>query len=421
MDFFESNYFTYKNNTLYCEDISLTDISHQIETPFYVYSKKYLYDNYSKFEKAFEGIKHKIFYACKANYNINIIKLFNDLGAGIDVNSAGEFHRALKASVDPQNMIFSGVGKTREEIKLALENNIHMLKAESLSEIELINEVGMELGKNAPVAIRVNPNVDPATHPYISTGLAENKFGIDETAAVEIFRKAASLSNIEVVGIDMHIGSQITKVEPYVEAITKLVELKNKLKTVDISITHIDIGGGMGIRYFDEKPFLIDDFAKAIIPVLSKADCEIFMEPGRILTANAGALITKVLYKKTNLDKNFLVVDAAMNDNLRPSLYKAYHHIQPVKKTDKVEFTADIVGPICESGDFLGKQRVIQEVDEGDLLSLMSAGAYGIVMSSNYNARRRPPELLVDGNKFHIIRERETFDQLMQNEKIIQF
>jgi diaminopimelate decarboxylase len=375
-------------------------------------------DHFQEFENAFKAINHKIFYACKANYNINIIKLFNDLGAGIDVNSAGEFYRAVKAGVHPQNMIMSGVGKTRDEIKLALEKNIHLIKAESLGEIELISEVAEEIGKTAPIAIRVNPNVDASTHPYISTGLAENKFGIDETTALEIFKNARKLKNIQLVGIDMHIGSQITKVDPYVEAVNKLVELVKKLIDEGINLTHIDIGGGMGIKYFDEQPFTPQQLADALIPILKKVDCEIFFEPGRSLTANGGCLVSKVLYSKSNLDKNFLVVDAAMNDMLRPSIYKAYHHIQPVDISDADEFTADIVGPVCESGDFLGKNRKIKKCKSGELIAVMSAGAYGMVMSSNYNARRRAAEVLVDDTKFTVIRERETFEQLMQNERI---
>jgi diaminopimelate decarboxylase len=419
MELFESNYFTYNNSKLFCENVNLEDIAKEVGTPTYIYSKKFFVDHYEEFQNAFKEINHRIFYASKANYNINVIRLFNDLGAGIDVNSAGEFYRAVKAGVSTDNMIFSGVGKTVDEIKLAIENNLLLIKAESIDEIELINKIAKEMGKVAPIAIRVNPNVDPVTHPYISTGLAENKFGVDETLALEIFTNAAKFENIKLLGIDMHIGSQITKVQPYVEAVSKLIELVNQLKSRGIELTHIDIGGGMGIKYADEKTFSPKDFANELIPLLKNVDCEIFFEPGRSLTANGGCLLSEVLYVKNNLDKNFLVVDAAMTDLLRPSIYKAYHHIQPVDVSNNEEFIADIVGPVCESGDFLGKERKIKKCTSGDLIAVMSAGAYGIVMASNYNARRRPVEVLVDGSSYSIIRKRETYEQIMQTEDLI--
>lgn len=419
MELFDSNYFTYKDNKLFCENQGLEEIAKEVNTPVYVYSKNFFQDRYFEFNNAFNDLKHRIFYACKANYNINIIKLFSDLGAGIDVNSAGEFYRAVKAGVSTENMIFSGVGKTIDEIKLALENDLLLIKAESFDEITLINKIAGDLGKVAPIAIRVNPNVDPVTHPYISTGLAENKFGVDETLAIEIFTNAAKLENIKLLGIDMHIGSQITKVQPYVEAISKLINLVKELKERGIELTHIDIGGGMGIKYSDEKTFSPKDLADAIVPLLKDIDMEIFFEPGRYLTANGGCLLSEVLYVKNNLDKNFLVIDAAMTDMLRPSIYKAYHHIQPVDISQNEEFVADIVGPVCESGDFLGKQRLIKKCKSGDLITIMSAGAYGIVMSSNYNARRKPAEVLVDKDTYAIIRKRETLEQLVQNEVLV--
>ncbi|MCB0732444.1 MAG: diaminopimelate decarboxylase, partial [Ignavibacteriae bacterium] len=408
-----------KEKKLFCENVSLEKIAQEVATPVFVYSKKFMIDRYKELNNAFENIPHKIYYACKANYNINVIKLFNDLGAGIDVNSAGEFYRSLKAGVNPKNLIFSGVGKTKDEIELVLENELKLIKAESYGEIELINNIAKKLGKIAPIAIRVNPNVDPATHPYISTGLAENKFGIDETTAIEIFTKASKLENIQLLGIDMHIGSQITKIEPYIEAAEKLVKLAEELKAKGISLTHIDLGGGMGIKYLDEKPFTAKEYADAVIPILKKTDCEIFIEPGRYLTANSGCLLSEVLYVKNNLDKNFIIADAAMTELLRPSIYKAYHHIQPVNISINEEFTADIVGPVCESGDFLGKHRKIKKVKPNDLLAVMSAGAYGMVMASNYNARLKPAEVLVDNEKFYIIRKRETLEQLVQNEFLI--
>ncbi len=419
MKYLDSNYFTYKNNKLFCEDVSLENIAAETGTPVYVYSKKFFTDRYKEFSEAFESIPHKIFYASKANYNINIIKLFNNLGAGIDVNSAGEFYRALKAGVSPKDMLLTGVGKTDEEIKLGLENDVNLIKAESLEEIYVIDKIAKKLDKIAPLAIRVNPNVDPVTHPYISTGLAENKFGIDETAALDIFREASKLGNINLVGIDMHIGSQITTVEPYIEATSKLVNIVQTLAKEKIILKHIDIGGGIGIKYNDEKPFSPKQLADVLIPILTKTNCEIFFEPGRFLTANGGCLVSKVLYTKKNLEKNFIVVDASMTDLLRPSIYKSYHHIQPIIKTERTEITADIVGPVCESGDFLGKNRTISELKRNDLIAVMSAGAYGMVMASNYNGRKRPAEILVDGKNVKIIRERETYSQLIQNEEIV--
>lgn len=416
MQLFESEYFIYRNNKLYCESTSIQSMAVDVGTPLYVYSKNFMIDRFNEFSTAFRPIKHRIFYACKANYNIQIIRLFNDLGAGIDINSLGEFFRAKKAGVDPSNMIFSGVGKTEEEIIITLENNIKLIKTESIEEIDLINDIAAKVNKSAPIAIRVNPNVDPVTHPYISTGLAENKFGIDESSALSIFSHASKLSNINLLGIDMHIGSQITKIEPYIESVKKLVELVLKLKEKNIILTHIDIGGGIGIRYRDEKTFTPAEFADALIPILLKTDCEVYIEPGRSLTANGGCLVAKVLYKKSNLDKNFLVVDAAMNDLLRPSIYKAYHHIQPVDISNEDEYEADIVGPVCESGDFLGKERIIKKCSKDEFIAVMSTGAYGMVMSSNYNSRRRPAEVLVEDNKYTIIRKRETYDQLIQNE-----
>ncbi|PID62540.1 MAG: diaminopimelate decarboxylase [Ignavibacteriae bacterium] len=417
MKIFDSKYITYKNNELYCENIRVKEIVEKFGTPVYVYSKNYMIDKFNELSNAFKDTNHKIFFACKSNYNLSVIELFNKLGAGIDVNSAGEFYRATKAGVNPENLIMSGVGKTAEEIKLALENNIHLLKAESLGEIELINRIAKDLKKKARLAIRVNPNVDPVTHPYISTGLAENKFGIDETAVEEIFTKAAQLKNISLVGIDMHIGSQITKLEPYIEAVKKIVELVKNLENKNIKLTHIDLGGGIGIKYKDEKPFTAKEFADAVIPILRETNCKIYMEPGRFLTANGGILLTKVLYVKNNLDKNFIIVDAAMNDLLRPSIYSAYHHIQPVElNKEEKDIEADIVGPVCESGDFLAKRRKIQKMCPNELLAVMSAGAYAITMASNYNGRRMPPEVLIDEDSYKLIRKRETYEQLIQNE-----
>ena len=395
----------------------LNKIAEQFGTPTYVYSKKFFTDRYKEFDEAFKDIKHKIFFALKSNFNLSVIKLFSELGAGLDVNSEGEFYRAHNAGISPQKMIFSGVGKTVEEIKLGIEKEVIMLKAESVEEIYVINEIAKSLGKIAPVAIRVNPDVDAETHPYISTGLAENKFGVGTEDALSIFREFKNLSNIKFTGIDMHIGSQITKVTPYVSAVEKLAELFFQLKSEGLQLEHFDMGGGIGVVYKDENPFPIKDLANAVIPILQKLDCEVFFEPGRFLTANGGVLLTKILYTKKNHGKNFIVVDGAMTDLLRPSIYGAYHHIQPVDKNEGAkEITTDIVGPVCESGDFLAKKRDFVECKRNDHLAVMSGGAYGMAMASNYNGRRRPAEILIDGDKISVVRSRETFDYLLFDE-----
>lgn len=419
MRYFDSDYFNYRNNQLFCENVALDKIAREVDTPVYIYSKKFFCDRFNEFQDAFKSINHKIFFASKANFNINVLKIFSDLGAGIDVNSAGELYRALKAGVNPKNILLTGVGKTADEIVLGIEKNVLLIKAESLQEIYKINSIAKTMGKVVNIAIRVNPNVDAKTHPYISTGLSENKFGIESSSAREIFKEANALSNINVSGIDMHIGSQITNLEPFVEATIKLTELTKKIIADGIEIQHFDVGGGIGVIYNNEKPFTPKQFAEALIPILMTLNCDVYFEPGRYLTANGGVLLTKVLYTKNNTNKNFIVVDTAMTDLLRPSIYKAYHHIQPVFIKSKDTIFADIVGPVCESGDFLAKEREIDIVKQDDLLAIMSAGAYGMVMASNYNARRKPPEVIVDGDKFFVSRSRESFEHLLFDEKII--
>jgi diaminopimelate decarboxylase len=420
MEYFKSEYFTFGlDNSLYCDKVPVKEIINKTGTPVYIYSKKFFEDRYKEFSQAFQGVKHKVFYSVKANFNLNVIKIFYDLGSGIDVNSEGEFYRAFKAGVDPKKMLMTGIGKTPDEIRLALEKDMLMIKAESIEEIELINEIAGKLKKKARVAVRVNPDVNPQTHPYISTGLSQNKFGIGVEEASDLFRDFEKFGNISFTGIDMHIGSQITTIEPFAEAVDKLSEFYFKIKSYGVRIEHFDVGGGIGVSYDGEKSFSVSEYADALLPKLKKLDCEIFFEPGRFLTANGGILVTKVLFNKKNNLKNFVIVDAAMNDLLRPSIYSAYHHIQPVEisRSDK-DIAADIVGPVCESGDFFAKDRTITETKSGKYLAIMSAGAYGMVMSSNYNARRRPAEVLVEGNKFKIIRSRETFDHLLYDEKI---
>ncbi len=420
MELFNSDYFTYKENDLFCEDVPVKKIIEELGTPTYIYSQKFFIDRYTEFTEAFKDVSHTIFYAVKSNFNLNVIRTFIEQGSGVDVNSEGELMRALKAGADPKKIILTGVGKTANEIKLGLEHGLLMIKAESEEEVYLINEIAASLNKTAHVAIRVNPDVDPQTHPYISTGLSENKFGIDSEAAMKLFLSEKELKNIKFTGIDMHIGSQITSVNPFVAAVDKLSEVYFNLKAEGIKLEHFDIGGGIGIVYHNEKPFSFKDLAEAIVPKLKKLECDIFFEPGRSLTANGGILVGEVLYTKINHDKNFIIVDTAMNDLLRPSIYGAYHHVQPLKlDKNKEDIIVDVVGPVCESGDFIAKNRSITESKRGDFLAVMSAGAYGMAMASNYNVRRRPAEVMVNGSEFKIIRSRENFDYLLFDEKII--
>ncbi|MGE5429906.1 MAG: diaminopimelate decarboxylase [Syntrophomonadaceae bacterium] len=419
MEFFEIGTFHYLNNKLYCEHKSVEEIIEETGTPAYIYSKKHFADQFKTFDEAFKDINHSVFYAAKANFNLNVLKTFADLGGGIDVNSAGELYRAKKIGVDPSKIILSGVGKTAAEIKLALEHGIKLIKAESFEELLLINKVAGQANAVAHVALRINPNVDPKTHPYISTGLAENKFGIDASEAENVFVEGLKLENVMLTGLDMHIGSQITSIAPYAEAIGKMAELFKRIKSRGVPLQHFDVGGGMGVRYNNETIFSPAELAAGVKDILRDLNCEIMFEPGRFLTANGGILVTEVLYTKKNRDKNFIIVDASMTELIRPSLYSAYHHVQPVSLTAGRDILADIVGPVCESSDFLAKNRTIQECSQGDKLAVMTAGAYGMVMSSNYNGRRRPPEILVDGHTFHVTRSRESFEHLLWDEELI--
>ncbi len=418
MNYFPSNYFTYVDGKLHCEKVNLQLLAEEFGTPLFVYSNSFFVDRYKELDEAFKSINHRIYFASKANFNLSVIQIFHKLGSGIDVNSAGEFYRALKAGVEPKDMLFAGVGKTDEEIKLGLRNGVQIIKAESLEEVYVINSIAAELGVMASVAIRVNPDVDAQTHPYISTGLAENKFGIDTVYAYDMFIECSKLSNINLTGIDMHIGSQITTIEPFVEATIKMAELYKKVHSAGIPLKHFDVGGGIGVLYNNETSFTPKELAEKLIPIFMQLDAKIIFEPGRFLTANGGVLLTDVLYTKTNsLGKNFVVVDSSMTELLRPSLYKSYHHIQPLEQIDNIDFVTDVVGPVCETGDHIAKEREITMVGRGDKLAIMSAGAYGMVMSSNYNGRRRPAEILVDGSEYKVIRSRETFEHLIFDEK----
>jgi len=419
MNYFETEFIKYKNNQLYVEEVSAEELVKKIGTPLYVYSRSHFIKQYKDFTNAFKNIKHKIFYAMKANYNLSVVNTFVQCGGGVDVNSEGELYRALKTGVKPDKIILTGVGKTKKEIMLGILRDLLLIKAESVEEVELIDKIAGELKKVARVAVRVNPDVDPKTHPYISTGLANSKFGVNTKTAWDIYSRRNEFKNIMFTGIDMHIGSQITSFEPFVEAVNKLAEMYCELKKDGLKLEHFDVGGGIGVRYRDEVPFTIEEYAENLSPCFKKLDCEIFFEPGRFLTANGGILLTEVIYNFSNGDKRFIIVDAAMNDLLRPTIYHAYHHIQPVNRDEnRDKIIADIVGPICETGDYFAKDREIYQSKTGDLLAIMSAGAYGMVMSSNYNGRRRPPEILIDGDKIFVTRSRETFDQIIYDEKI---
>jgi len=417
MEYFETNFINYHNEKLYCESISVEELAEKFSTPLFIYSANEIKKRYKEFFDAFDYANRKIFFACKSNNNLSIIKLFLNLGAGIDVNSAGEILKALKAGASPEDLIMSGVGKTDEEIELAIKTGIKLLKVESFEEAIVINEIAKKLNKKAEIAYRINPNVDPKTHPYITTGLSENKFGFSIDEAFDVCKETLKFENVSLVGVDMHIGSQITKVDPFVEATEKLAEFYIEAKRAGAPLKHFDIGGGMGVRYFNEKPFNIKELADMLKPIIAKIDAHIFFEPGRYFMANAGILVSRVLYTKKNKSKNFIIVDAAMTELMRPTLYGSYHHIQPVviDKT-REDIVADIVGPVCESGDFLAKNRTISKSLRGDLLAIMSSGAYGMAMSSNYNMRKRAAEILVDGDKYYEIRKRENYDYIFANE-----
>jgi len=420
MHHLETEFIKYKNNKLFIEDVSVDKITGEFGTPLYIYSKNHFIKQYNNFASAFSSLNHKIFYAMKANYNLSIINTFAKLGSGIDANSEGELYRALKTGIHPSNIILTSVGKTKNEIKIGIEKNVLMIKAESEEEIELINKIAGELNKTASVAIRVNPDVDAKTHPYISTGLSTNKFGVDSKSALNIYKHRKEFRNIKFTGIDMHIGSQITSIVPFCEAVQKLSELYFEIEKDGLKLEHFDVGGGIGVTYNNEQSFTINEFAEKTIPLFKKLNCQIIFEPGRYLTANGGILVTEVLYNKKNGDKNFVIIDAAMNDLLRPSIYQAYHHVQPVQLfEDRKEKIVDVVGPVCESGDYIARDREVSETKSSELLAIMSAGAYGMVMSSNYNARRRPAEILVNGTNLSVIRSRETFEHLIWDEKIL--
>ena len=413
------DYFNYRNNELYAEDVPVQDICHQYGSPCYVYSRATLKRHWLAFDRAFGDHAHLICYAVKANSNIALLNVLARLGSGFDIVSLGELERVLAAGGDAKKIVFSGVGKREDEILAALKIGIRCFNVEVIDELDRINRLAAHLGVIAPVSFRVNPDVDANTHPYISTGLKENKFGIDITLALAEYRRAAQMSNIKVVGIDCHIGSQLTETRPFLDALDKVLDLVAALKAEGIVLHHLDLGGGLGIRYNEEQPPEPADYIAAVLERLGEIDFEILLEPGRAIVGNAGILVTQVEYLKPTEHKNFAIVDAAMNDLVRPSLYSAWQAIIPVNLvSDAVEQQWDIVGPVCETGDFLGKDRALK-LAQGDLLAIRSSGAYGFSMSSNYNSRPRVAELMVDGDQIYLIREREKIAELWSGEHLL--
>ena len=413
------DYFNYKNGQLFAEDVSLERIAEQYGTPCYVYSRATLERHWHAFNDAFGDQPHLICYSVKANSNIGILNLFARLGSGFDIVSVGELERVLKAGGEPNKIVFSGVGKRADEMQRALDVGIRCFNVESIAELERLNNVAGEMGKVATISIRVNPDVDAKTHPYISTGLKDNKFGIDINIVEDVYIRAAKMANINVTGIDCHIGSQLTELAPFMDALDRLLALADKLKKQGIEIHHLDLGGGLGVRYQDENPPLPADYMKQLFTNEALKGYEILIEPGRAIAANTAVLLTKVEYLKPTEAKNFAVVDAAMNDLIRPALYQAWQNIIPVNENCKAKSKVyDVVGPVCESSDFLGKDRKLS-LNQGDLLAVRSAGAYGFSMSSNYNSRPRAAEVMADGDKTHLIGKRETLENLFENEAII--
>jgi len=407
-----------RNQRLFIEDIALADIANEFSTPCYVYSKEAISASFSAYQSALQERDHLICYAVKSNSNIAVLQTLANLGAGFDIVSLGELERVLLAGGDPAKVVYSGVAKTANDMRRALQIGIHCFNVESEAELKVLNHTAAELGVSAAVSLRVNPDVDAKTHPYISTGLKENKFGIDINLAPDVYQRAAAMANISVVGVDCHIGSQLTEIQPFVDAMDRLLVLVDQLSELGIHLQHIDIGGGLGVRYQDEVAPSAAEYLAALLPQLEGRHETLVLEPGRSITANAGVLLTQVEYLKSNGEKNFAIVDAAMNDMLRPALYKAWMDIQPVTDSDVETKTYDVVGPVCETGDFLGKDRPLA-ITEGDCLCVFSAGAYGFVMSSNYNTRPRAAEIMVDGDQTYLVRARETIEDLVRGEQLL--
>ena len=407
------HHFEYKNGELFAEDVRVAELAERFGTPLYVYSARTLRRHFEAFDSAFNGLPHMTCFSVKANSNLHLLRLLGNQGAGMDIVSGGELYRALKAGVPAEKIVYSGVGKRPGEIREALEADILMFNVESMAELERINEVAGQMGKVARISFRINPDVDPKTHPYISTGMKKNKFGLDVAHSLEAYKLAMSLPNIDPIGMDCHIGSQLTSIDPFLEALDKLVDFYGKLKGIGLEIQFLDLGGGLGITYDGEEPPHPAEFGKALQAALADLPVTLIFEPGRVIAGNAGILITEVVYTKKTPSKEFLIVDAAMNDLIRPSLYQSYHRIAEVVDNRREPRNYDVVGPICESGDFLARDRDLPEVKQGELLAVFSAGAYGFTMSSNYKSRPRAAEVIVDGGEVILARRRETYDDLV--------
>jgi len=406
--------------------VAIEDIARSVGTPFYLYSSATLTHHFTTFDKSFGELPHLTCFAVKACSNLAVLRLFSNLGGGADIVSGGELYRSLKAGVDPRRIIYSGVGKTEEELRYGLVSGIMMFNIESEQELDRLQQIAREQELVAPVSFRVNPDVDPKTHAYISTGLAKNKFGIPIEQAEKVYLRAKEMSHIKILGVSCHIGSQLTEISPFTETLRKMKLFVKRLADQGITIEYLNLGGGLGVRYLDEKPPHPQEYARALNEEMDGLECTLVLEPGRVIVSNAGVLVSRVLYTKKSETKNFIIVDAAMNDLARPSLYGAYHEIQPViRETDKEAAqklqVADVVGPICESGDFLAKDRQLPAFDQGDLMAVMNSGAYGFTMSSNYNSRPRAAEVMVKDDQFFVIRARENYETLIRDESIPDF
>lgn len=415
------HHFSYQNDQLFCEGVPVRDIAVEVGTPFYLYSFDTLERHVSVFQQAFSAIDHLMCYSAKANSNHALLTLFQQWGTGLDVVSAGELHRGLAAGFNPKKIVYSGVGKRVDEIDAAISRGILMFNIESMEELHLINTRAGQLKRKASVALRVNPDVDPKTHPYISTGLKKNKFGVNLASAMAGYQQARRLPHVDVKGVDCHIGSQITTLDPFKQALESVTQLIRELHAQKIDIQYVDMGGGLGITYDEEAPPQLDAYARVMSTALKGTGYKLILEPGRVIVGNAGVLVTQVLYCKENPHKTFVIVDAGMNDLMRPSLYQAFHAIQPVQRHQRETMVADVVGPICESGDYLAKDRAMPIVRSQELLAVMSAGAYGYTMASNYCSRPRVAEVLVHGDQFGLIRRRETYEDLMRGEQVPDF
>lgn len=410
------HHFEYRDGVLSAEEVSVTALAEEYGTPLYIYSAATLRRHFKAFDSAFDELDHLTCYSVKANSNLAVLKLLAAEGAGMDIVSGGELYRALKAGVAPEKIVYSGVGKRDSEIREALDAGILMFNVESIAELKRINAVASDMDMTAKVSFRINPDVDPQTHPYISTGMQENKFGLDIDNSLAAYKLASELENVEPVGMDCHIGSQLTKIDPFLEALDKLLAFNEKLKGLGITIKYLDLGGGLGISYDEEEPPHPSEFGKALSEKLKGLPLKVIFEPGRVIAGNAGVMVTQVVYTKSNPTKNFLIVDGAMNDLIRPSLYGSYHRIGEVELKGRQHKHFDVVGPICESGDFLARDRELPTVEQGERLVVYSAGAYGFTMASNYNTRPRACELLVDGSTVTVARKRETYEDLIANE-----